>query len=114
MGWAKYAEDNDEIIFERMDQMVNRESPYIEMMNAIPLRTCHVEISIEACFDEEHAEPKVRYENRSLYCRDCGKEFLFTACEQRFYENKGFHQPKRCKVCREKKQSSSIHFDKRR
>ncbi|MCI5513557.1 MAG: zinc-ribbon domain containing protein [Clostridia bacterium] len=37
----------------------------------------------------------------TLTCRDCGKEFVFTAGEQQFYKEKGFlNQPKTCKACR--------------
>lgn len=34
-------------------------------------------------------------------CRDCGSEFVFTAGEQEFYQEKGFqHPPSRCPACR--------------
>ncbi|HEY7141743.1 MAG TPA: zinc-ribbon domain containing protein [Methylomirabilota bacterium] len=40
-------------------------------------------------------------QDKVLTCRDCGKEFLFTAGEQSFYAEKGFeHEPTRCKTCR--------------
>ena len=38
----------------------------------------------------------------TLTCRDCGKDFTWTAEEQDFYEQKGFSQPQRCKECRMK------------
>lgn len=42
-----------------------------------------------------------RYEDKILICRECGREFLFTAAEQEFYEAKGFSRaPRRCKECR--------------
>jgi CxxC-x17-CxxC domain-containing protein len=41
------------------------------------------------------------FQDRVLTCRDCGKEFLFTAGEQSFYAEKGFqHEPTRCRNCR--------------
>ena len=41
------------------------------------------------------------FQDKMLTCRDCGKEFLFTAGEQSFYAEKGFeHEPTRCKTCR--------------
>jgi CxxC-x17-CxxC domain-containing protein len=41
------------------------------------------------------------FQDKVLTCRDCGKEFLFTAGEQAFYEEKGFqHEPTRCRNCR--------------
>ncbi len=39
--------------------------------------------------------------DKTLVCRDCGKEFTFTAGEQEFYAEKGFtHDPTRCPECR--------------
>ena len=42
------------------------------------------------------------YQDETLTCRDCGKEFVFTASEQAFYAEKGFqNKPQRCKACRD-------------
>lgn len=39
--------------------------------------------------------------DKVLTCKDCGKEFTFTAGEQEFYAEKGFeHEPARCPECR--------------
>ncbi len=39
--------------------------------------------------------------DKTLVCKDCGKEFVFTAGEQEFYKEKGFtNEPTRCKDCR--------------
>jgi len=38
---------------------------------------------------------------RTLTCRDCGQEFVFTAGEQEFYEQRGFSDPQRCPSCRQ-------------
>ena len=41
------------------------------------------------------------FEDRVLICRDCGREYVFTAGEQEFYAEKGFqNEPVRCKDCR--------------
>ncbi len=41
------------------------------------------------------------YEDKTLVCKECGAEFVFTAGEQEFYAEKGFeHEPQRCKSCR--------------
>ncbi len=32
------------------------------------------------------------FEDKVLICRDCGREFTFTAGEQEFYAEKGFHR----------------------
>lgn len=42
------------------------------------------------------------YEDKTLVCKDCGKEFIFSAGEQEFYAEKGFeNEPVRCKPCRD-------------
>ena len=41
------------------------------------------------------------YEDKTLVCSHCKKEFVFTAGEQEFYAEKGLEsEPKRCKPCR--------------
>ena len=41
------------------------------------------------------------YQDKTLTCRDCGQEFVFTAGEQECYAEKGFqNEPTRCKACR--------------
>ncbi|TCS80025.1 zinc-ribbon domain containing protein [Pectinatus cerevisiiphilus] len=41
------------------------------------------------------------YQDKTLVCKDCGKEFIFTAGEQEFYAEKGFaNEPGRCHDCR--------------
>ena len=41
------------------------------------------------------------YEDKTLICKECGAEFVFTAGEQEFYAEKGFtNEPQRCKACR--------------
>ena len=39
-------------------------------------------------------------EDIKIKCQDCGNEFVFTARDQKFYEEKGYIPPKRCKSCR--------------
>ena len=39
------------------------------------------------------------FEDKTLVCKDCGKEFVWTAGEQEFYASRGFeNQPQRCKM----------------
>ncbi len=41
------------------------------------------------------------YQDKVLQCRDCGREFVWTAGEQEFYASRGLvHQPGRCPECR--------------
>ncbi|HNP74600.1 MAG TPA: zinc-ribbon domain containing protein [Kouleothrix sp.] len=42
------------------------------------------------------------YADKTLTCRDCGTQFVFTAGEQEFYAQKGFtNEPSRCPSCRQ-------------
>ena len=41
------------------------------------------------------------FQDKTMTCRDCGREFTFTGGEQEFYEKKGFqNEPTRCPECR--------------
>lgn len=45
-------------------------------------------------------------EDKTLICKDCGKEFIFTVGEQNFYKEKGFeNDPIRCPECRKAKKA---------
>lgn len=46
------------------------------------------------------------FQDKNLVCKDCGKDFVFTAGEQEFYATKGFqNEPTRCKECRDSRKS---------
>ncbi len=48
------------------------------------------------------------YEDKTLKCKDCGNEFVFTAGEQEFYAEKGFqNEPQRCKACRDARKNAT-------
>ncbi|MBE6727673.1 MAG: zinc-binding protein [Ruminococcaceae bacterium] len=48
------------------------------------------------------------FEDKTLVCKDCGEEFVFSAREQEFYESKGFvNEPQRCKPCRDKRKNAA-------
>ena len=48
------------------------------------------------------------FEDKTLVCKECGQEFVFTAGEQEFYEAKGFvNEPQRCKSCRDARKAAS-------
>jgi CxxC-x17-CxxC domain-containing protein len=49
----------------------------------------------------------VGFVDKLLTCRDCDKEFVFTAGEQQFYASKGLqHEPRRCNDCRNNRRQS--------
>ncbi len=47
-------------------------------------------------------------QDKTLKCRDCGTDFIFTASEQDFFAEKGFtNEPTRCKPCRDAKKGNN-------
>ena len=47
------------------------------------------------------------YQNKTLVCKECGKEFVFSADEQAFFAEKGFeNEPGRCPACRAARRAS--------
>lgn len=53
------------------------------------------------------SEEKV-FVDETLICKECGEEFVFTAGEQEFYEEKGFqNKPQRCKKCRDARKAAA-------
>lgn len=48
-------------------------------------------------------------QDKTLVCKECNAEFLFTASEQNFYKEKGFeNEPTRCPECRAKRKKNTI------
>ena len=48
------------------------------------------------------------YEDKTLVCKECGQEFVFTAGEQEFYAERGFqNEPQRCKACRDARKNAA-------
>jgi CxxC-x17-CxxC domain-containing protein len=46
------------------------------------------------------------FADKTITCRDCGMDFVFTAGEQEFYASKGFvNEPTRCPSCRQARKS---------
>ena len=49
----------------------------------------------------------VTYSDRTLSCVDCGVEFIHSAADQEYYQQKGFvSDPKRCTSCRASRRAS--------
>ena len=50
--------------------------------------------------------------DKALRCRECGREFVFTAGEQEFYQLKGLlNEPARCPECRAARKSQRSSQD---
>lgn len=49
-------------------------------------------------------------EDKTIVCKDCGKEFVFTVGEQEFFKEKGFeNDPVRCPECRKARKASKMN-----
>jgi CxxC-x17-CxxC domain-containing protein len=47
-------------------------------------------------------------EDKTITCKDCGGQFVFTAREQQFFAEKGFqNQPQRCRECRQARRAQA-------
>ena len=45
-------------------------------------------------------------QDKTIVCKDCGKEFIFSVRDQEFYKEQGFeNEPVRCKECRTKRKA---------
>lgn len=51
-------------------------------------------------------------EDKTIVCRDCSKEFVFTVGEQEFYAEKGFtNEPTRCSDCRKARKQQRNNYN---
>ena len=49
-------------------------------------------------------------EDKTIICKDCGRDFLFTVGEQEFFKEKGFeNDPVRCSDCRKARKSEKMN-----
>ncbi len=45
-------------------------------------------------------QKEIVYEDKTLRCHDCSESFVWSAGEQRFFEQRSLAKPLRCKPCR--------------
>lgn len=51
--------------------------------------------------------PRAMYEDKTLQCRECSREFIFSSGEQEFYQQKGLlNEPGRCPECRQRRRQT--------
>jgi CxxC-x17-CxxC domain-containing protein len=49
---------------------------------------------------------ELSFQDRTMACRDCGQDFVWTAGEQEFYAQRGLtNEPRRCPDCRRARKS---------
>ncbi|HOQ00166.1 MAG TPA: zinc-ribbon domain-containing protein [Acetivibrio clariflavus] len=52
--------------------------------------------------------------DKTIICKDCNTEFIFTEGEQAFYQEKGFqNEPQRCPSCRQARKQQRRNFNGR-
>ena len=105
MGWAKYAEDNYEIILERQRGIEERQIIEGAFSNRTSLQPQAISVSYRMTCDNKSTYCSPKKNDVYLCCKDCGRVFTFTADAQQFFELKGWVAPKRCKVCRNHKKA---------
>ena len=47
-------------------------------------------------------------ETKKVVCKECGETFVLTVNDQKWYQDKGFNEPKRCKSCRNLRKNKLI------
>ena len=63
-----------------------------------------VELSEDERFAQASANGTPEFEDKSILCIDCAKDFIWTAGEQTFFRDKQLQNPpKRCKECKQAK-----------
>ncbi len=69
------------------------------------------EVQASANDDSGNAGSASGFKDKTLTCRDCNQEFVWTAGEQDFYKQKGFdNPPSRCRICRGKYKAAREQF----
>ena len=104
MSFAKYFEDDREIVDERVTLGKQGERPV--WLSVTLTQTVYAP-------PKPQLPQKVKYVTKKLVCRDCGASFFFEGGEQHYFVLHGLHEPKRCRACRKaRKQSSKSNQNK--
>ena len=102
MSFAKYFEDNMEIIEERFThrKQENIAAPYYRVTQEVS----KIYLATAKVIEVKPEVPKKRKKKKKkIECLDCGEVFLFTGGEQKYYEEHKLSEPKRCPACRQKR-----------
>ena len=100
MGWAKYTEDNTEIMADRIAMFRYTSSEFTASYNKHP---SYGIINQNAPVTDLETDDII-YRDEKLFCKDCGRPFIFSAKAQKTYNARGWDPPVRCKPCRDTKQ----------
>ena len=98
MGWAKYYEDNIEIMYERKAAMqFYAQETEIKVVCTTVLPVTNIVLEIK---ETPVAPQQIEHKDRYIVCKDCGRKFLFSAKSQKHFDKMDWDDPKRCKCCR--------------
>ena len=106
MGFAKYFEDNVELVVERFESrhsVKQSDNTFRSVPIAPPAtwtRDTVYDAMIQECIRALDWAGTKTYKDKVLLCRDCGKPFVFSAGWQKKIEAKGWNEPKRCRSCK--------------
>ncbi len=107
MGWAKYSEDNSELLQDRLYlQGFSNESFSSVLCTGTQKEVHYYFPSKESSVGGEDGEPQ--YTDKTLICCECGKEFVYSKSFQMKVNKRGWAPPKRCKSCRNDRKTKSI------
>lgn len=114
MSFAKYFEDNMEIIEDRfaLRQQENAPTPIYRVTQNVGSKLYLVTTKVVEVKPE--APQKRKRKKKKIVCCDCGETFLFTGGEQKYYEERKLSEPKRCPACRQKRKELFKTFQKNR
>lgn len=109
MSWAKYTEDNIEIINERWflrDEFPKTANKQIKQIQQEDFEDDWITDFVNLL--SGNVVKKNQYEDEYIICPDCGKRFLFSKKMQKQFALKGWKKPKRCKECRDRRSVRSV------
>ncbi len=116
MGWAKYLEDDMEIMQER--NLDWNSSSFSYSQSQITIR--HNSFVKTPCSEDREllkglllgflengpVMKEATYKDKTLICKHCGRPFLFSASTQKHFAEKRWNPPKRCKACRSARETA--------
>ena len=95
MSFAKYFEDNMEIVEERtlLRQQETTPAPVYHVSQEITTKIYLVTPKVVKV--EPELPKKTKRKKKKIVCCDCGESFLFSGGEQKYYEERKLSEPKR-------------------
>ena len=112
MSFAKYFEDNMEIVEERftLRQQEKNPTPIYRVTQDVSSKIYLVSTKVVEVKPKAHKKNKRK--KKKIVCCDCRETFLFTGGEQKYYEERKLSEPKRCPACRQKRKELFKAFKK--